>query len=70
MIQELEQTADEASARQVALALQSLSGFLVETGGLRLGDPRIDAVDSLFEQLDESGWDAEAFASRLADVGR
>ena len=62
--------ADEASARQVALALQSLSGFLVETGGLRLDDPRIDAVDSLFEQLDEPGWDSEAFASRLADVGR
>lgn len=62
--------ADEASARQVALALQSLSGFLVETGGLRLDDPRIDAVDSLFEQLDEPGWDSEAFASRLAEVGR
>lgn len=62
--------ADEASARQVALALQSLSGFLVESGGLRLGDPRIDAVDGLFEQLDEPGWDAEAFAGRLAAVGR
>lgn len=61
--------ADEASARQVALALQSLSGFLVETGGLRLGDPRIDAVDALFEELDAVGWDSEAFASRLAAVG-
>lgn len=61
---------DEAGARQVALALQSLSGFLVEAGSLRLDDPRIDAVDSLFEQLDEPGWDSEAFAGRLADVGR
>lgn len=58
--------ADEATARQYALSLQSLAGYLVRQDYREMKAEYHEEIDRLFEVLDEPTWDPEAFVAVLS----
>lgn len=58
--------ADEATARQYALSLQSLAGYLVRKDYREMKAEYHEEIDALFEVLDQPTWDPEAFVAALS----